>query len=313
MPPNENHARIVLFGQARFGAEVLEGLLARGYTVDSVCMPESGGADEPLAAAASAHDLRLLRKRSYRGQEAAAEVSADKADLAVLAFVTQIIPLDILDAPRLGSLCFHPSLLPAYRGGSAIPWQLIRGETRGGVTLFRPDAGVDTGPIVLRRELEIEPDASAGAYYYSAVFDAGVQATLDAVDLVVGGRAEPAVQDEAVATHDPLCRDEHAGIDWRRPTAELHNLVRGCDPSPGAHCLHGDTVVRLFGSRRGAGHGTAGQILRIDEHGIEVATADGSLLFGKARAGAGKAAAAAVATELGLELGTILGSAVPLP
>lgn len=303
-------AKIVLFGQAPFGARVLEGLIEAGHEIMAVCVPpdREGRAVDPLKEQALASKLRIVQRRSYKAQDAAGEVDARSADLGVLAFVTQIIPVEILDAPRLKSVCFHPSLLPAYRGGSAIPWQLINGETRGGLTLFRPDEGVDAGPIYLKREIEIGPDDSAGSYYYAKVFEAGVAATLECVEGVLGDKLEGKVQDEAIATHDPLCRDQHAAIDWSRPTQELHDLIRGCDPAPGAHTRWNDVTVRLYGSRRTGrrSDGAPGTVVALDEQGIEVATRDGSLRFAKMAVDGRKVPAAEAAAAAGIEPGVRL-------
>ncbi len=299
--------KILLFGQAPFGRAVLDGLLARGHDITAVCTPAArdGAAPDPLAAGAAEAGLRLVQRKSYKGEEAHAEVAPEQADLGVLAFVTQIIPLAMVEAPRLASICFHPSLLPAYRGGSAIPWQLIKGETRGGVTLFRPDAGMDTGPIYLQREVEIGREDSAGSFYYRSIFDLGVAATLDCVDGVLDGTLVGEVQDEALATYDPLCRDEQAIVQWNRTTGELHNLVRGCDPAPGAHATFAGKRLRLFGSTRArrAAADAPGTVLALGEAGLEVATADGSLVFAKLRGEGAKGTAVEVAAAEGIEVG----------
>jgi len=304
-------AKILLLGQAPFGARVLEGLLEAGHEITAVCVPPArdGRPVDPLAQGAVDAGLRVVQRKSYKADDARAEVAAEVADIAVLAFVTQIIPLSILDAPRLASVCFHPSLLPAYRGGSAISWQLINGETRGGITLFRPDDGVDAGPIYLQREIEIGPDQSAGAYYYASVFEPGVADTLEATERVLAGDVEAVAQDESKATHDPLCRDEHAAIDWSLPTAKLHDLVRGCDPSPGAHTTHGGQLVRVYGSRRGNGErgGEPGTVVAVGEEGIEIATGDATLVLAKMAAGGKKVAAAEAAAAASIRPGTRLG------
>ncbi|HYC57261.1 MAG TPA: methionyl-tRNA formyltransferase [Candidatus Binatia bacterium] len=309
-------AKIVVFGQAQFGQRVFEEVSARGHEVTAVCVPPDvpGRPEDPLKTAASARGTRIVQRRSYRDAEAPAQVAAESADLGVLAYVTQIIPRAILDAPRLASICFHPSLLPAYRGGSAINWQLINGETVGGVTLFRPDDGIDEGPIYLQRRIEIGPDDSAGSYYYARVFDAGVAATLDCIELLLSGKAQPRVQDESLATYEPLCRDEHAVVDWSLPAQRLHDLIRGCDPSPGAHCRHGELQVRLYGSRiasREATGAEAGTVLAIDETGLTVAAGQGSVLVQKMAAGAKKVAAGEAAAAAGIEPGARLSNGRP--
>ncbi|HYC00599.1 MAG TPA: methionyl-tRNA formyltransferase [Candidatus Limnocylindrales bacterium] len=311
-------ARIVLFGQAQFGQRVFEEVLARGHEVTAVCVPPDapGRPADPLKAAAAERSVRVVQRRSYRDDGAAAEVAADAADLGVLAYVTQIIPRTILDAPRLASICFHPSLLPAYRGGSAINWQLINGERIGGVTLFRPDDGIDEGPIYLQRQIEIGPDDSAGSYYYGRVFEAGITATLDCIELVLSGKAEPRVQDEAQATYEPLCRDEHAGVDWSLPAQRLHDLIRGCDPSPGAHCRFGDAQVRLYGSRIASAGGTVaapGTVVALDDKGVTVAAGEGSVLVQKLGVAGRKLAAGEGAAALGLAAGARLDGAPGLP
>jgi methionyl-tRNA formyltransferase len=304
-------AKILLFGQAQFGQKVFEELIARGHEITAVCPPPDidGRPADPLKAAALEKGVRVVQRKSWRGPDAAADIDAAGADLGVLAYVTQIVPSVILDAPRCGSICFHPSLLPAYRGGSAINWQLIEGVTTGGVTLFRPDDGIDEGPIYLQKTIEIGPDDTAGSFYYAKVFDAGVAATVECAELVIAGKAgRGAAQDESVATYEPLCRDEHACVDWARSVSQVHNLIRGCDPSPGAHARAGDAVVKLYGSRivsrRDAG--APGTILRIGDDGIEVAAAGGSVLLAKLGVGGKKIAASEGAASLGLAPGARL-------
>jgi len=171
--------RVVLIGQAAFGKEVLSGLLGRGHEVALVyAPPEKGGKPDPLAAEAATLGLELRTPAGYKTPAVAAEVAAAGADLGVLAFVTKIVPPAVIDAPRPGTICFHPSILPRYRGGSALAWQLIRGETRGGFTVFWTDPGIDTGPILLTREVEIgrggeHGDAALASHALDAPQDGG--------------------------------------------------------------------------------------------------------------------------------------------
>jgi len=225
----------------------------------------------------------------------------------VLAYVTQIVPEALLRIPRQTAICFHPSLLPRYRGGSAIPWQLIRGETRTGVTVFWPDAGIDTGPILLQREVPAGPDDTAGTLYYKTLFPLGVQTVLDSVELIAAGRAPREVQDETRASYDPLLGDAHAAIDWSASQQTVHDLIRGCDPQPGAHTMYRGTRLRLFEPRRVDGTGAAGSVLAVDEAGIVVATGGGAVRCARARGDGPKAAAAGVAAALGITAGTRLG------
>lgn len=307
--------RVVVIGQAAFGQKVLAGLVERGHEPVLVYAPPArGGREDPLAAEATARGLRLATPPGYRSAEVAAEVAAARADLGVLAFVTKIVPPAVIDAPRLGTICFHPSLLPRYRGGSALAWQLIRGETRGGFTVFWTDPGIDTGPILLQREIPIGADDTAGSLYFERIFAPGVQGVVEAVDLVAAGRAPRVVQDEALATYDPLCTDAHAAVRWAAPLRRTYDLVRGCDPQPGAHAGFAGGPLRLFDARPAAAAppGTApGTVLAIDGEGMLVAAGSGAeagaLRFRRLRAAGAKAAAAEVAAAAGLAPGAVLG------
>lgn len=301
--------RIALIGQAAFAQQVLDGLLGRGHEVAAVyCPPDTpGGRPDPVKARALELDIPVRQHRSLKSDEARREFGEWQTDLGVLAYVTQIVPPDVFDAPRLGSICFHPSLLPRYRGGSAIPWQVIRGETRTGVTVFWTDDGIDTGPILLQKEAEIGPDDTAGSLYFEKLFPLGVEVVLESVDLIAAGKAPRQPQDESLATYDPLCRDEHAEVDWQRPVDEVYNLIRGCDPQPGAWVRRGDMPVRLYDARRGGPVDVApGVVAAIDGDGVVIGCDGGSLRIGRMRADGGKVAAAEVAAALGLRAGAPL-------
>jgi methionyl-tRNA formyltransferase len=302
--------RILLIGQAAFAEEVLRGLEAAGDTIAAiVCPPDAGAKPDPVKAAALARDIPVHQFRSLKGPDARRAFEAAQADLGLLAYVTQIVPEPLLAVPRLTSLCFHPSLLPRYRGGSAINWQLIRGETRTGVSVFWPDAGIDTGPILLQRDAPIGPNDTAGTLYYRTLFPLGVQVTLDAVALVREGRAPREPQDESLATYDPLCRDEHAAIDWRQPVATVHDLIRGCDPQPGAFTTWRDARLRLYDPQRSDGPVDAapGTVVALGADGITIAAEGGAVRCARARDGGVKGAAADVARAVGLEAGARLG------
>jgi methionyl-tRNA formyltransferase len=304
--------RIVIIGQAAFGEQVLNGLLARGDEVVAVYVPpDSAARPDPLAAAARAAAISCRQPPSYKGDGVHAEVAALTPDLMILAYVTQIVPLALAELPRLGSICFHPSMLPRHRGGSAINWALIEGASETGVSVFWVDAGIDTGPLLLQRPVPIGPDDSAGSLYYGRVLPAGVTLVLDAVALIESGKAPRLVQDESLATYEPLCRDAHARIDWTKPAATTHDLVRGCDPQPGAYTVAGGSQIRVYESRRsdGVGGPAAGTIVASDASGVVVAAGSGIVRFGKARVEGSreKKPAAEVLAGVGVAVGGRLG------
>ena len=209
--------------------------------------------------------------------------------------------------PRLGSICFHPSLLPKYRGGSAVNWAVINGEKETGVTVFWPDAGIDTGPILLQRRCRSIPTTAPGRSITVAFFPAGVTLVLDSVALIAEGRAPRIAQDERRASYEPLCRDPHGHVDWSRPATAVHDLIRGCDPQPGAYSDVAGRRVRWYESRRTteAPHAAPGTIVASGDDGAVIATGDGAVRVGKARIdGTGdKRAAAEVVASIGLRAG----------
>lgn len=300
---------IVLVGQAAFAERVLRGLIARADGVRAVyCPPDAGPRPDPLKQLALDSGIACRQPPSYKPDSVRAEIETLAPDLLILAYVTRIVPLAVLSVPRLGSICFHPSLLPRHRGGSAINWTLIQGDRETGISVFWPDAGIDTGPLLLQKKLPIDADDSAGSLYYGRILPAGVDLVLESVALIEEGRAPRVVQDESLATYEPLCRDQHAAIDWSRPAATVHDLIRGCDPQPGAHAAAGSSRLRLYESRRAEGGGTPGEILALDG-GMVVATGAAAVRIGKARVEGSrdKRPAAEAAALLGLGVGARLG------
>jgi methionyl-tRNA formyltransferase len=298
--------RIILIGQAAFAEKVLDGLRQRGHEVAAVyCPPDAApGKVDPAKARAQALGIPVRQHRSLKAEGVQREFVELSADLGVLAYVTQIVPANVIDTPRLGSICFHPSLLPRYRGGSAIPWQIIKGETRTGVTVFWTDPGIDTGPILLQKEAELGPDETAGSLYYNTLFPLGVDVVLESVDLIAAGTAPRIVQDESQATYDPLCRDEHARVDWSAPVSNVYNLIRGCDPQPGAYVLRHGVKVRLHdASRVDRSDLSPGIIGEITDSGVVVGASRGAVRIGRMRAEGGKVAAREAAEQMGLSAG----------
>lgn len=287
--------RIALFGQAAFGRDVLAGLLEQGHEVAVVYAPPEGSRPDPLAEEAQKRGIPLRRHRRFRRRgeaipERVEEHRSFAPELNVLAYVTAILPPEIVDRPPLGSLCFHPSLLPRYRGGAAIPWQIILGETQTGVTIFRPDAGVDTGPIVVQRAgVAIEDTDTAGSLYYRKLYPLGVEAMLEAVQAVDAGTARATPQDESQASFQGLVNDEVARIDWSRPAVEIDRLVRGCDPQPGAHARWAGHSLRLYDAHlvRETPGDPPGTVLAAGEDGLRVAARGGVLHVGRVRVDGG--------------------------
>jgi methionyl-tRNA formyltransferase len=305
--------RIALFGQAAFGRDVLVRLAADGFDIAAVYTPPDAGRPDPLAEAARERGLRLLQHKHFRRKESGGgfspiarildEYRGLRADLNVLAFVTAILPPEIVDRPPRRSLCFHPSLLPRFRGGSALAWQIIEGERESGVTVFQPDAGVDTGPIVVQKGgVAIEASDTAATLYFDKLYPLGVEALAEAVAAVAAGTARYEPQDESRASFQGLVGDAEARLDWKQDAAALDRRIRGCDPQPGAWAQREGETVRLFGGGLLPGAATVppGTVLGLEAGRLVVAARGGRLGIAKVRIGAGAKLAAA---ECGIAAG----------
>ena len=278
--------RIALMGQAAFGADVLKGLLAKGRQVVGVfCPPDRGAKLDPLKEAALVAGLPVFQPRRLKDPEAYEQMVSLRPDLAVLAFVTDIVPEKVLKVPKLGAICYHPSILPRYRGASAINWAIINGETKTGLTIFWADAGIDTGDMLLQKEVEIGPEETTGEVYFNKLYPLGVEAVLEAVDLVAEGKAPHIPQDHSRATYDPPCDEKVAGLDWNKPGRNVFNFIRGCDPQPGATTTFKGEKVKLYNARflDEADQASPGEILAVTDKGLKIAVQDGALLVTRLR------------------------------
>lgn len=304
--------RIVLMGQAAFGAKTLEALTDKGENVVAVYLPpdKPGAKADPLKQGAVARGIPVFQPESYKTDQAFEEYQALSPDLTILAFVTAIIPARYFDAATCGAICYHPSILPRHRGGSAINWAVIMGDTHTGLTIFWPDGGIDTGPILLQKEIEIGPEDTTGSLYFNRLFPMGIDAILESVALIREDRAPRISQDESAATYEPLCNDRVAAIDWTLNPHAVSNLIRGCDPQPGAYTLWKGEKLRVYGARLFMEPQSAepGSVSKIDDSGIHVALNGARVVISGVRPGGlGKLAASQWAEDVGLKPGSRLG------
>jgi len=279
--------RIALIGQAAFAERALEVLHARGDEIVHVFAPPDapGGRPDPLKAKALAMGLPLSQPATFKSDEAYEQFRALNADLLVMAFVTLIVPERILYAPRFKSICFHPSLLPRHRGASAINWTLIMGDTYAGVTWFWPDKGIDTGPILVQRAESIRDEDTVGSLYFNRLFPLGIETLGEALKLIESGQPPAIAQDESRATYEPPCRDEHARVDFAREARAVFNLVRGCDPQPGAFADLNGERLRLYEPmlENRKSESAPGTIASIDTAGMRIALKDATMIVRRVR------------------------------
>jgi methionyl-tRNA formyltransferase len=205
------------------------------------------------------------------------------ADIGVMAYVLQFAPQAFVSIPRLGTIQYHPSLLPKYRGPSSINWPIIRGEKKTGLTIFRPTDGLDEGPVILQKECDISPDETIGEVYFSKLYPMGVAAMLEAADLVFAGRHREVVQDETLATYEGWCRDAEARINWASHVDFTCDLIRGCNPAPGAWTTVDGKKLQVFEARKhayrtfGATRGKVGEVTDVTETGFFVGCQGGRI------------------------------------
>ena len=278
--------QIALVGQAAFGADVFKALHPRYDIVGVFCPPDSpGGKVDPLKAAAQEAGKPVFQPGKMKDPAAYEQMKKLAPDLAILAFVTDIVPGRVLALPRLGSICYHPSLLPKHRGASAINWAVIDGDTKTGLTIFWVDEGIDTGDILLQKEIDIGPDETTGAVYFNKLFPLGIEAVVAAVDLIAAGKAPRIPQDHSQATYEPPCDEKVAGLNWQQPGQTVYNFIRGCDPQPGATTSFRGEMVKLFNAAfKPLAHAAApGEILEVTSHGLTIAAQGGALVIGRVR------------------------------
>jgi methionyl-tRNA formyltransferase len=235
-------------------------------------------------------------------------------DIGIMAFVTQFAPQEFVTIPQYGTIQYHPSLLPKYRGPSSINWPIIKGDTETGLSIFRPTDGLDEGAVILQKRTPIGPDDTLGTVYFDHLFPRGVEAMLEAVDLVLAGKHVETLQDESNASYEGWCRTTEAKVDWAKPIDQVYNLIRGCNPAPGAWTTFQGKQVQLFDARKIPFRrfvdvtGKIGEVTSVTAQSFQVTAQGGLVEVLKARIEGGKKLTAGeLAQASGIKAGTVLG------
>ena len=288
--------RIAIIGQQDFGKAVLEAFLARGDEVAGVfCAPEKPGAKaDALKTAAQEKGVKVFQFASLKSEEAKSALRGLGVELGIMAFVLQFAPQDFVTIPKRGTIQYHPSLLPKYRGPSSINWPIIRGDTKTGLTIFRPTDGLDEGPVLLQKETAIGPDDTLGTVYFDRLFPMGVKAMLEAADLVISSKHREVVQDESQATYEGWCRRGEARISWANHVDIVYNLIRGCNPAPGAWTTLDGSELQIFDARKisvrtfRSVKGKSGEVVEVTGASFQVTAQGGRIEVLRAKLGDGK-------------------------
>ena len=305
--------KIVVIGQAAFGKDVLAALTDAAENVVGVfCPPDREGRPaDPIKIEAGERGIPVFQFRRMRRRAAIDAFRELDADLCVMAFVTDIVPVEILQAPTHGTIQYHPSLLPRHRGPSSMNWPIIWGEKKTGLSIFWPDKGLDTGPVLLRKEVEITPDDTLGSLYFGKLYPMGVDAMVESVRMVRDGSAPRIDQDHSQATYEGWCRAEDVVIDWKKTVDEVYNMVRGADPSPGANTSLDGSPVGLFRASRldGDTGRTGGEVVEVSAEGFTVAADGGAIFVGRVQPATGtKMMAPEWVEQVGLNPGSRFGT-----
>lgn len=315
--------RAVFFGTPEFAVPCLQALCDVAQVTLVVSQPDRPAGRgmrltaPPVKGAALARGIEVIQPTKVRTAEFAERIASERADVALVVAFGRILPQPVLDAPRLGCVNVHASLLPELRGAAPIQWAVVRGLTRTGVCLMRMDVGLDTGPVLARRVLDVGPDETAGALS-QRLSALGAALVREELPRYLAGALVAEPQDHARATLAPILRKEDGRIDWTRGARQVHDLVRGVQPWPGAWCLLGDTRLKIHRVRVGGSTGAParpGTVLAVARtaatpgaNHIEIACGDGTVLVEELQAeGKRRMQAAEFAAGQRLEPGALLG------
>ncbi len=281
--------RVVFMGTPDFSVPVLEALVAAGHEIAAVyCQPPRpagrGKKDRPtpVQARADALGLTVHHPTSLKSAEEQASFAALNADVAVVVAYGLILPQPILDAPKHGCLNIHASLLPRWRGAAPIHRAIMSGDAETGICIMQMEAGLDTGPVLLRKAMQIGAEDTT-ADLHDRLSLVGAELIVEALANLPDLKPEP--QPESGVTYATKIDKSEARIDWTRPATEIDRQIRGLSPFPGAWTEVGGERIKLLASRLTEGQGKPGEVL---DDALRVACGQGAIeLLRLQRAGKG--------------------------
>ncbi|CDF81397.1 Methionyl-tRNA formyltransferase [Pseudomonas knackmussii B13] len=286
--------RIVFAGTPDFAAEHLKALLDTPHQIVAVYTQPDRPAGRgqklmpsPVKQLAVEHGLPVLQPPTLRNEEAQAELAALQPDLMVVVAYGLILPQVVLDIPRLGCINSHASLLPRWRGAAPIQRAVEAGDAESGVTVMQMEAGLDTGPMLLKIATPISAEDTGGSLH-DRLARLGPPAVIEAIAGLAAGTLQGEVQDDALATYAHKLNKEEAKLDWSLPAAELERRVRAFDPWPVCHTTLNGETLKVWAARLGEGKGEPGKILDASRDGLLVGCGEGSLLLTRVQLPGGK-------------------------
>ena len=276
--------RTIFMGTPEFAVPCLARLAEISEVVGVVTQPDKKRgrgqkvAPSPVKVFADAHGLPVYQPQRIREEEFIAKLARLASELIVVVAFGQILPQRILDIPPLGCINVHASLLPRYRGAAPMQRCLMAGETVTGVTTMFMDAGLDTGDILLRKEVPIDTDMTLETLH-DTLSDIGAELLENTITALTEGSLTRTKQDNSVSCYADMLTKETGKIDWQKSAVELHNLVRALDSWPGAYAQIEGTTYKIWRTRvlGGKPEGVPGEIIRRTEDGLVVATGAGAI------------------------------------
>jgi methionyl-tRNA formyltransferase len=283
--------RIIFAGTPEFAAEHLRALIGSRHQVIAVYSQPDRPAGRgkkltasPVKELALTHGIPVYQPLNFKTPEAVSELANLKADLMVVVAYGLILPKSVLDAPRLGCINVHASILPRWRGAAPIQRAIEAGDSETGVTIMQMDVGLDTGDMLIKTQCPILPEDTGGSLHDKLIC-LGAQALLAALDQIENGTAKPEKQDDTQSSYAPKLSKDEAALDWKLGAPELARKVRAFNPFPVAHTkLQGagdDARIRVWAAKASdkASSLTLGSITQVTDEGVWVACATGQLIL----------------------------------
>jgi len=277
--------KIILHGQQAFGKAVLENLLENNKDIVAVCSaPDKANTKiDPLVELAREKDLPVYQPSSWKTSEALEKIKSFEADLCIMAYVLLMVPKAVLDEPTYGTIQYHPSILPMHKGPSSINWPIYNGEKKTGITIFWPDDGLDTGPILLQKYCDISSDDTLGSLYFNKLFPLGVEAIAESIELIETGIAPKLYQEKQSGSYESWFGRPESKIDWYNSAHSIYNQIRASNPQPGAWTTLNGVEVKIYDAAHSDLTGNSGEIVNVNNDGFVVAAGQNSILIKKLR------------------------------
>ncbi len=277
--------KIVFMGTPDFAVGTLEAIIEAGHEVLLVVtQPDKpkgrSGALQytPVKECALAHGIEVFQPTKIRLEENVEFLRKYEADIFVVAAFGQILPKSILDMPKFGCINVHASLLPKYRGAAPIQWAVINGDPVTGVTIQQMDVGVDTGDIIVTKELAISEEETGGGLFDKLAV-VGAEACLEALEQIANGTATRIQQNHDEATHVSMISKEFGNINWNKSAVEIERLIRGLNPWPSAYTKLDGKTFKIWKAKVVSEENeyAAGCIIHVEKGRMEVQTGKGVL------------------------------------